>query len=181
VTSPRPLWHEAAAFSARVHRHQIRKDGRTPYAAHPARVALELAATFGVRDEEVLAAALLHDVIEDCTVDYDTLFQRFGPRVAQLVVVMTKDSRLPEAEREEAYRAQLARGPLDGRLIKLADLCDNLRDAATAEVFAKAAAKAEAMLPMMRDPPLETGVKRVRALLEAGFVAEAPARGSTHP
>ena len=51
----RPLWHEAAAFSAHAHRHQIRKDGRTPYASHPARVAMILATIFGCEDETVLA------------------------------------------------------------------------------------------------------------------------------
>lgn len=124
----RPLWHEAAAFSARVHRHQLRKDGATPYAAHPARVALALATVFGVEDDEVLAAGFLHDAIEDCAVDYDEVRLHFGDRIAGLVVAMTKDMRLPEPEREAAYDRQLADGPWEGRLIKLADVWDNLQD-----------------------------------------------------
>ena len=38
-----PLWHDAAALAARAHRSQIRKDGCTPYMAHPTRVALIVA------------------------------------------------------------------------------------------------------------------------------------------
>jgi guanosine-3',5'-bis(diphosphate) 3'-pyrophosphohydrolase len=123
------LWHHAAAKSALAHLHQIRKDGVTPYAAHPARVALTLAVVFGVTDETILAAAYLHDVIEDCDVDYDEVREEFGAEVADLVAVMTKDKRVIEPEREAAYEQQLRAGPWQGRLIKLADVYDNLADA----------------------------------------------------
>lgn len=103
----RALWHEAAAFSARVHRHQVRFDGCTPYAAHPARVAMTVAVVFGVTDPVVLAAAYLHDVIEDCGVDYDEVHETFGPDVADLVAVMSKDMRKIEPERERDYDSTL--------------------------------------------------------------------------
>ncbi len=120
------LWQEAASFAARAHRHQLRKDGSTPYFAHPVRVAMTIALVFGFDDEKVLAAALLHDTIEDTTTDYEDLHQRFGRDVAGYVVAMTKDMRLPEKQREDAYFKQLADGPWQGRLIKLADSYDNL-------------------------------------------------------
>ena len=126
-----PLWYEAAAFAARAHRAQLRKDHVTPYGVHPARVALIVSALFGETDDAVLAAAHLHDVIEDCDVDYDDVLERFGPHVADLVAVLTKDMRLIEPEREKAYDAQLAAGPWEGRLIKLADVYDNLCDGET--------------------------------------------------
>ena len=55
----------AAAFAARAHRHQWRKDGQTPYVSHVFRACLTVRHVFGVDDDDVLAAALLHDTIED--------------------------------------------------------------------------------------------------------------------
>jgi guanosine-3',5'-bis(diphosphate) 3'-pyrophosphohydrolase len=128
------LWQKAASFAARAHRHQLRKDGRTPYVAHAFRVAFTLRHVFGCEDESVLAAALLHDTIEDCDIDYDDILEAFGKRVADLVVVMTKDMRLIESEREEVYDRQLADGPWEGRLIKLGDVFDNLTEAIDADL-----------------------------------------------
>jgi len=119
---------EAISFAARKHQGQFRKDGRTPYFAHVARVMMIARDRWGVTDPEVLAAAVLHDTIEDTTTDYDDLAKRFGRRVAELVVLLTKDKRLPEEEREAKYHAALAEGPLEAKLCKLADTLDNLLD-----------------------------------------------------
>jgi (p)ppGpp synthase/HD superfamily hydrolase len=127
-SSLRPLWQRAASFAADAHRAATRRDGRTPYIAHPVRVALTVTCLFGVQDEEILAAALLHDTIEDTGVDYDDLLERFGRRVADIVAALSKDMRLIEAEREPAYDRQLERGPWEARLIKLADVFDNLSE-----------------------------------------------------
>lgn len=116
-------------FSARAHQNQYRKDGKTPYASHPVRVALTIALVFGHTDEATLAAALLHDVIEDTDTDYDDVLETCGKEVADLVAAMTKDMRLPETEREPAYDAQLAAASWKARLIKLADQYDNYTDA----------------------------------------------------
>ncbi len=123
------LWQRAAALSARAHRHQHRKDGSTPYASHPFRVAMTIALIFGFDDSEILAGAMLHDTIEDCDLDYDDILAQFGRNVADFVAVMSKDTRLEEEIREVAYDQQLAEGPWQGRLIKLADVYDNLSDA----------------------------------------------------
>ncbi|MEM7229390.1 MAG: HD domain-containing protein [Planctomycetota bacterium] len=118
----------AASFSARAHHGQVRKDGATPYAAHPARVAMICANVFGCTDDATLAAAFLHDVIEDCACDYDAVEKRFGEEVATYVAALTKDMRLPEPERERAYVAQIRAAAPAVRLIKLADTWDNLCD-----------------------------------------------------
>ena len=75
-----------------------------------------------------LAAALLHDTIEDTTTDYDNLAEHFGDPVARLVVWLTKDSRLPEEEREAAYCQGLSEAPWQAKVCKLADVYDNLQD-----------------------------------------------------
>jgi guanosine-3',5'-bis(diphosphate) 3'-pyrophosphohydrolase len=121
------LWQQASAFAAKKHRHQTRNDGG-PYVSHCFRVAMTTSLIFGFEDSEVLAAALLHDTIEDCDVDYDDILERFGRNVADYVAVMTKDMRLEETIREIAYDQQLADGPWQGRLIKLADVFDNFTD-----------------------------------------------------
>jgi (p)ppGpp synthase/HD superfamily hydrolase len=123
-------WQGAAAFAARAHRHQVRKDKQTPYFSHPVRVALTITTIFDIHDEEILAAALLHDTIEDTSVDYDDIHKIFGKNVADYVAALTKDMRLIEPKREISYDRQLANGPWQSRLIKLADVYDNLLDPA---------------------------------------------------
>lgn len=122
------LFQDAVSFATRAHRHQIRKDGRTPYIAHPMRVALTVRVHFGCNDPLALLAALLHDTIEDTTTNYDDLAGRFGVAVADCVAALTKNMSLPEAQREASYDAQLAAAPWQARLVKLADQFDNVSD-----------------------------------------------------
>ncbi|MFO0849232.1 MAG: HD domain-containing protein [Gemmataceae bacterium] len=119
---------DAISFAARAHRHQTRKDGATPYAAHPFRVCLVVRHVFGIDDPRVLTAAVLHDTVEDTPTDYDDLAERFGPEVAGWVAALTKDMRLPEPDREAAYHAVLASAPWPVVVCKLADIFDNLTD-----------------------------------------------------
>tara|TARA_B100001964_G_C13878579_1_gene441925 strand:- start:110 stop:616 length:507 start_codon:yes stop_codon:yes gene_type:complete len=121
------LWQEAAAFAANAHRYQTRNDMR-PYVSHCFRVAMTVNLVFGFDDAEIIAGALLHDTIEDSDVDYDDILDVFGRNVADYVAVMTKDMRLEEPVREVSYDKQLADGPWQGRLIKLADVYDNFTD-----------------------------------------------------
>jgi (p)ppGpp synthase/HD superfamily hydrolase len=118
----------AAAFAALAHRHQLRKDGVTPYHSHPFRVCLIAQQVFGVTDRKVLTAAILHDTIEDTTTDADDLIERFGPEVARWVSALSKDTRLPDQEREQTYAAALADGGWQVHVCKLADIYDNLLD-----------------------------------------------------
>lgn len=119
---------EAVSFAGRAHQGQLRKDGRTPYAAHTFRVCLIVRHVFGIEDPNVLAAALLHDTIEDTTTDCDDLIEQFGPQIAQWVRALTKDKRLPDVEREELYVRELAAGGWQVHVLKLADIFDNLID-----------------------------------------------------
>lgn len=122
------IWQKAAAFAARAHDGSRRKDGLTPYFSHVARVTLTLASLLSVDDEECLAAALLHDTIEDTTTDFDDLAEHFGESVARDVAALSKDSRLPEPDREVAYDEQLEKASWRAHAIKLADVYDNLSD-----------------------------------------------------
>ncbi len=127
-TSDHRLLLEAASFAARAHRNQMRKDGQTPYAAHPFRVCLIVRHVFGIDDPNYLMAALLHDTIEDTTTDFDDIEERFGSDVACWVAALSKDMRLPDDEREAAYIATLATAEPAVKIAKLADIFDNLSD-----------------------------------------------------
>ncbi|HLH81569.1 MAG TPA: bifunctional (p)ppGpp synthetase/guanosine-3',5'-bis(diphosphate) 3'-pyrophosphohydrolase [Chthonomonas sp.] len=81
------LVRRAYAFAAEKHCGQTRSDG-SPYITHPLAVTAILAEL--EMDETTLAAALLHDVIEDCGVPLEEIQSRFGPAVAQLVDGVTK-------------------------------------------------------------------------------------------
>ena len=146
VTDPNSVLFAAAAFAARAHKHQLRKDKETPYVSHPFRVCLIVRHVFGIDDPKVLAVALLHDTIEDTTTDYDDLFELFGKDVADWVAALTKEMRLPEKEREERYHAVLASSPWPVYVCKLADIYDNLADSLTldAEHRAKTIARSTA-------------------------------------
>ena len=128
TASPDDIVFEAVAFAAHAHRHQIRKDNKTPYVSHVMRVCLVVRHVFGFDDPEMLAAALLHDTIEDTTTDCDDIIEAFGPRVATWVAALTKDMRLPHDPREAAYAAAIDAADWQVKAIKLADLYDNLND-----------------------------------------------------
>jgi guanosine-3',5'-bis(diphosphate) 3'-pyrophosphohydrolase len=119
---------DAIAFAARAHKPQLRKDGQTPYVSHPMRVCLIARHLFGVTDIKVLTAAILHDTVEDTTTDCDDIVERFGPDVARWVGALSKDKRLPDAERERQYAVALGAGGWQVHVCKLADVYDNLMD-----------------------------------------------------
>jgi len=161
LQDPRGLLVAADKFAERKHKHQFRRDGVTPYIQHPRGVMAILRDEFGVSDLDTLAAGLLHDTIEDTATDYDELRERFGRKVAELVAVLTKDKRLPEAKRERDYFAQLSRAPLAARLCKIADSLYNVRDS-DEKHRPKAVKKARKLLSIYRGA---RGLDRAFAIL----------------
>lgn len=166
------LWQRAASHAARAHEHQARKDGKTPYVAHVFRVAMTARHVFGCEDEVVLAAALLHDTIEDTPTDFDEIEELFGVEVARCVAALTKNMLLPEAEREPEYDARLAAAGWRARLIKLADVYDNFSDSADRSpgFLAKLRRKCERAIALAEHDTQEAsrrGVAAVRGLLSS--------------
>jgi (p)ppGpp synthase/HD superfamily hydrolase len=152
ATSPKDILERAERFAVGRHEGQFRRDGVTPYVMHPKSVMAIVRDEFGVKDPGVLAAALLHDTIEDTRTDYDDLREHFGKRVADLVSVLTKDKRLPEARREREYFARLARASRDAKLCKVGDTLHNLRDTDEAH-RPKALRKGRTLLRIFRGAP----------------------------
>jgi (p)ppGpp synthase/HD superfamily hydrolase len=160
------LWQQAVSFAARQHEGQRRKDGVTPYFAHPVRVALVVRHVFDVDDQTALLAAFLHDLIEDTTTDYDDLIEHFGKEAADAVSALTKDARLPEAEREPAYDRQLSQASWQARLVKLADVYDNFCDARDEKERSKFTQKARRAIECAGDAPeLQKAVEIVCKLI----------------
>jgi len=125
------LLFRALAFAAHKHRDQRRKDAEaSPYINHPIALAEVLAGEGGIADVEVLAAALLHDTIEDTATTAEELRSQFGARIAGIVAEVTDDKDLPKEERK---RLQIEHAPAishGAKLVKLADKICNLRDVA---------------------------------------------------
>lgn len=88
----------AAKFAEQAHKGAHRKGTRIPYIVHPLETAL--IASMLTNDEEILAAALLHDTIEDTGVTYEDLKQEFGTRVADLVLAESEDKSKTWIERK---------------------------------------------------------------------------------
>ena len=121
----------ALAFAAHKHRDQRRKDAEaSPYINHPIALAQVLTGEGGVTDIEVLAAALLHDTIEDTATTGAELEREFGGRIAAIVAEVTDDTGLPKADRKRLQIEHAARLSDGAKLVKLADKICNLRDVA---------------------------------------------------
>jgi GTP diphosphokinase / guanosine-3',5'-bis(diphosphate) 3'-diphosphatase len=119
----------AIDFAARKHRDQRRKDQEaSPYINHPISVSLLIAKIGGIADAEVLAAAILHDTLEDTKTTPEELAEAFGTRVRKLVEEVTDDKDLPKAKRKELQIAHAAQLSPDAVLIKLGDKISNVLD-----------------------------------------------------
>jgi guanosine-3',5'-bis(diphosphate) 3'-pyrophosphohydrolase len=119
----------ATAFAALKHRDQRRKDAEaSPYINHPIALADLLWDLGGVRDPVVIAAALLHDTIEDTETSATELRRAFGAKVAGIVGDVTDDKRLPKERRKELQIEHAAHISKSAKLVKLADKICNLRD-----------------------------------------------------
>jgi len=146
LATPVQMMLRAASFAARKHMGQKRADGVTPYFSHVARVAFILTHVFGVRDEQLLAAAFLHDTLEDTATDYDEIEAEFGEEVADAVVLLTKNNMLPKRKREREYEQRLRHAPERVQIAKMADLYDNLSDRVTSIKILKTTATAQRLL-----------------------------------
>jgi (p)ppGpp synthase/HD superfamily hydrolase len=124
---------KAAQIAAKAHEGQFRKYGRIPqpYMVHPIRVA-GLVATHLMATEQMVAAAFLHDVLEDTSYTEAHLQKHFDSKIVYLVRSLTNPSKQfkdkPRAERKAMDRAHLRDMPWEVRLIKLADRLDNIAD-----------------------------------------------------
>jgi (p)ppGpp synthase/HD superfamily hydrolase len=126
-----PLVEQALRVAARAHHTQQRKGAGEPYVTHVAGVALILARA-GFCDERVLAAAILHDVVEDTDVTVADLERAFPPDVVELVAYLTETKldtngiKRPWEMRKSEHIEKLREAPVEACAIALADKLHNL-------------------------------------------------------
>ncbi len=134
---------KAIAFATAAHAGQKRKFTGEPYIVHPLRV-MSLISTVSRVTPEMVAAAVLHDVLEDTPVDIKSLRAAFDFEVAQLVVELTKPPAVlairNRGERAVAEAARLGKVRRQAQTIKFADIIDNAeglpeRDPAFAAIY----------------------------------------------
>lgn len=117
----------ASRFAEGAHEGQVRKYTGEPYIEHPRRVA-HLVTEAADHTDYMVAAALLHDVVEDCGVKLSIIVHVFGPVVGDYVNWLTNVSK-PEdgnrVRRKAMDRDQLAAAPWPVHTIKVCDLIDN--------------------------------------------------------
>jgi guanosine-3',5'-bis(diphosphate) 3'-pyrophosphohydrolase len=120
---------KALAFAAEKHRSQRRKDAEaSPYINHPIALATVLFHEAHVQDPIVLAAAILHDTVEDTETTVEELRREFGEQVTAIVEEVTDDKRLPKAERKQKQNEHAPHISDAAQQVKLADKISNLRD-----------------------------------------------------
>ena len=117
------LVERAMAIAVSAHEGQMRKEADVPYIVHPVSVALVLARN-GFPDTFV-AAALVHDVVEDTSVSLEELRSLLGDEVANIVAPVTHDDTLPWEEKKRAYIEEVRKASLGAKAISLADKISN--------------------------------------------------------
>jgi guanosine-3',5'-bis(diphosphate) 3'-pyrophosphohydrolase len=123
------LLTRAALAAAEAHKGQTRKGGEVPYVNHVIEVAHLVAEAGGT--PEMVAAAFLHDVVEDSDATGETVAAAFGPCIATLVAGLTDDpawKALPREVRKRKQAEHMGRAPRAIRRIKIADQTSNVRD-----------------------------------------------------
>jgi guanosine-3',5'-bis(diphosphate) 3'-pyrophosphohydrolase len=126
---PTLLVLRAMEFAAHKHRDQRRKDVEaSPYINHPIALACILREEGGIDDPLVIAAAILHDTIEDTETSYEELRGQFGDEVADMVLEVTDTQWLKRASRKRLQISKAAQATHGAKLVKLADKIANLRD-----------------------------------------------------
>lgn len=117
-------------FATKKHEGQFRADGVTPYIEHPKKVA-ELVKKYKKSSniESIVAAALLHDTLEDTYTSYRELEDHFGEMVASMVMEMTSASYMPKLEGKGFYlKSKMLHMSNYALVIKLSDRLANIMD-----------------------------------------------------
>jgi (p)ppGpp synthase/HD superfamily hydrolase len=125
------LLHQAIEFATKVHSGQQRKGKDVPYVAHV--LAVGLIVSLVSDDENIIAAGILHDTIEDCqpkgSVTKESIAAAFSPEIAQMVDDVTEKAKdLPWFERKMKALEHIKNMQHNSQLVKSADVLHNLTE-----------------------------------------------------
>jgi len=126
------MLERAIQFATQAHKGQFRKYTGEPYITHPLAV-MEIVRGVPGHTEEMLVAAVLHDVVEDTDVSLMEIQEEFGDAVSDLVLYLTDISTPEDGNRLKRKRKDAewyAQGSAQAQTIKVADFIDNTRDIA---------------------------------------------------
>lgn len=125
------LFDRAARYAIEAHAGTERRGKGFPYILHPMEAAAIVATI--TPDPEILAAAILHDVIEDTDRTVEDLRREFGDRIAEMVAAES-DNPMAHLSEEASWHARkqaaidrLARAPHDSKIVALGDKLSNMR------------------------------------------------------
>ena len=129
--SSKIILENALSMAEEAHQFQFREEG-VGYIIHPIRVAIILFSELKIFRSDILAAALLHDVVEDSEKTIEDIEANFGKKISGLVQNLTRErpKREKENEKKESKKKkfrELSKASQDTRVIKCADLLDNMR------------------------------------------------------
>jgi (p)ppGpp synthase/HD superfamily hydrolase len=155
-TAGRPITRAALEWAAARHGSQLREVDCAPFILHPLEVAALLTGRY--YDDEVTAAGLLHDVVEETAASLDDIRERFGVRVAAIVAAVTEDPSIDDYPlRKAALRAQVGDAGPDAHAVYAADKVVKAR-----ELRAEAARAARAL----DEPELQRRLEHYEASLQ---------------
>ncbi len=119
--------NEAMAFAIEAHEGQLRKGTNIPYILHPMEAGAIVAGI--TEDPELIAAAILHDTIEDCpNVTLSMVRDKFGEKVAGIVDSESEDKRDSwEKRKGDTIKALMAESDIEKKIVALADKLSNMR------------------------------------------------------
>lgn len=112
----------AYELALKGHSKQFRRDNWTPYITHPVKVAAILLVDFNVRDPDIIQAALLHDTLEDTSINEEEILETTNRIVLRLVQIVTKGK---TEDQEDYYTRIINCGEDDACKIKIADIITN--------------------------------------------------------
>ncbi len=115
---------KALRLAMKAHDGQTRKTDGSPYIIHPIMVS-QLLATYGV-DEDVLVAALLHDVLEDTAIEPAEIVAVAGQGPLRIIEAVSEDKALPWEARKEAYIRQVV---ASGQAVWFVSVADKIHNA----------------------------------------------------
>ena len=120
---------DAAVFAAEKHQGAVRKNSQhSPYITHPLLVSKAIYQIGKIEETTILAAAILHDTIEDTKTTRVEIKKRFGENVLSIVLEVTDDKSLPKMTRKGLQIHHALDLSYEARIVKLADKLVNCRD-----------------------------------------------------
>lgn len=119
------LFDKAAQFAIEAHHGTERRGKGFPYILHPMEAAIIVSSI--TNDPEMLAAAILHDTVEDTDATIEQIEELFGKRVAQLVNIDTAEVGLPWRTKRQKQMERIAASNRDSKIVAIGDKLSNLR------------------------------------------------------